>query len=374
MRPEPGQKRLTNSLSNNHAYIPDAAEIVSAHPVATLLIGPDGRIEAANARAEVLLNMARSALVGSAIGRVLRIADPRMDAAIWTTDKPLSAYDIQVHAGRNEALEMDILIHPLLEDERWRVVALHVHGQSLALGTRRTSMGVRSATGAAAMLAHEIKNPLSGIRGAAQLLEGDVSEATRPLTKLICDEVDRIAALIDRMQHFTSNQPLECQAENIYPLLDRAVELACAGFARNCPIIRTYDPSLPYAQVNGDALVQIMLNLVKNAVEAVENEPDGSVQVATAYRHGLSVMADSGKGSAPLQIEIQVIDNGPGVPESIRDVLFNPFISNKRSGQGLGLALVDKLVRDMNGLVQYERDKTANRSIFRVLLPMAIKA
>lgn len=353
---------------------PPAADLIASHPVATLLVDPDGRIALANARAETLLNMARSALVGSQVSHVLRIADPRMDAALWMTDKPLSAYDIQVHAGRNEAVDMDILVHPLLDDERWRIVALHVHGQTQTLGTRRTSLGVRSATGAAAMLAHEIKNPLSGIRGAAQLLEGDAGAQTRPLTRLICDEVDRIAALIDRMQHFTSNQPLECRPENIYPLLDRAVEIATAGFARDCPITRTYDPSLPYAQVNGDALVQIMLNLVKNAVEAVENRNDSMVQVATAYRHGLSVPNMRGKGTAPLQIEIQVIDNGPGVPETLRDVLFNPFISSKRTGQGLGLALVDKLVRDMNGLVQYERDKTAGRSIFRVLLPMGLPA
>ncbi|MBT2185581.1 two-component sensor histidine kinase [Sphingobium sp. H33] len=354
--------------------IPAAAELISAHPIATLLIDPNGRIVSANARAESLLNMARSALVGSVVGRVLRIADPRMDTAIWMTDKPLSAYDIQVHAGRNEAVEMDILIHPLLEDERWRIVALHVHGQTQSLGMRRASMGARSATGAAAMLAHEIKNPLSGIRGAAQLLEGDAGESTRPLTKLIIDEVDRIAALIDRMQSFTSNQPLECRPENIYPLLDRAVEIASAGFARGCEITRTYDPSLPFAQINGDAFVQIMLNLVKNAVEAVDGVEDATVQVATAYRHGLSVLSTKGKGTSPLQIEIQVIDNGPGVPENIRDVLFNPFISNKRSGQGLGLALVDKLVRDMNGLVQYERDQAAGRSIFRLLLPMGVQS
>ncbi len=354
--------------------LPAPAELISSHPVATLLINPEGRIASANGRAESLLNMARSALVGSVVGSVLRIADPRMDAAIWMTDKPLSAYDIRVHAGRNDAVDMDILIHPLVEDERWRIVALHVHGQTQSLGMRRASMGARSATGAAAMLAHEIKNPLSGIRGAAQLLEGDANEAMKPLTKLICDEVDRIAALIDRMQHFTSNQPLECHPENIYPLLDRAVEIAVAGFARKCPITRIYDPSLPFAQVNGDALVQIMLNLVKNAVEAVEGVEGGMVQVATAYRHGLSVLSTRGKGTSPLQIEIQVIDNGPGVPDSIRDVLFNPFISNKRSGQGLGLALVDKLVRDMNGLVQYERDKGSGRSIFRLLLPMGVTA
>lgn len=354
------------------AALPAAADLIAAHPVATLLIDAEGLIVSANTSAESLLNMARSALVGSLVGRVLRIADPRLDAAIWLTDQPLSAYDIQVHAGRNEAVEMDILISPLLEDERWRVVALHVHGQTQSLGMRRGSPGIRSATGAAAMLAHEIKNPLSGIRGAAQLLEDGASEAARPLTRLICDEVDRIAALIDRMQHFTSSQPLACAPANIYPLLDRAVALATAGFARDCPITRHYDPSLPYAQVNDDALVQIMLNLVKNAVEAVAGQADGMVQVATAYRHGLSMLGAHGEGASPLQIEIQVIDNGPGVPDNIRDVLFNPFISAKRSGQGLGLALVDKLVRDMNGLVQYERDGSGRRSIFRVLLPIGV--
>jgi len=371
MPPDPARGGLPGQ---GHGPQPALPDLIASHPVATLLIDPEGRIASANPRAETLLNMARSALVGSVVSHVLRIADPRVDTAIWMSDKPLSAYGIQVHAGRNEAVEMDILVHPLLDDERWRIVALHVHGQSQTLGMRRASLGVRSATGAAAMLAHEIKNPLSGIRGAAQLLEGDATEATRPLTRLICDEVDRIAALIDRMQHFTSSQPLECRPENIYPLLDRAVEIATAGFARDCPITRNYDPSLPYAQVNGDALVQVMLNLVKNAVEAVQDVEQGVVQVATAYRHGLSVLSTRGKGTAPLQIEIQVIDNGPGVPENFRDVLFNPFISNKRSGQGLGLALVDKLVRDMNGLVQYERDKSAGRSIFRVLLPMAVTA
>ena len=347
-----------------------ARDLLAAHPVATLLIDGEGRIALANTKAESLLNMARSALVGSAVSYVLRIADPHMDSAIWTTDKPLSAYDIMVHAGRNEAVEMDILINPLSDDDRWRIVALHQHGQSQAIGIRRASLGAKSATGAAAMLAHEIKNPLSGIRGAAQLLESETKKALRPLTKLICDEVDRIAALIDRMQHFTSNQPLLCRAENIYPLLDRSLEIAEAGFARKTPITRSYDPSLPFAMVNGDAFVQVMLNLVKNAVEAVDGVEDGKVQVATAYRHGLSIMSTRGRGPAPLQIEIQVIDNGPGVPDSIRDVLFNPFISNKRGGQGLGLALVDKLVRDMNGLIQYERDKAGGRSIFRVMLPM----
>jgi len=147
MRPESGRHRLSGPSFPGKGGIPAAAELISAHPVATLLVDPEGRIVSANARAESLLNMARSALVGSPVGRVLRIDDPRMDAAIWMTDKPLSAYDIRVHAGRNEAVEMDILIHPLLDDERWRIVALHVHGQSQTLGMRRASLGARSAGG-----------------------------------------------------------------------------------------------------------------------------------------------------------------------------------------------------------------------------------
>jgi len=226
--------------------------------------------------------------------------------------------------------------------------------------------------GAAAILAHEIKNPLSGIRGAAQLLEGGQGGRDAALTQLICNEVDRIAALIDRMQDFTTDRTLECRPGNIYPLIDRAADIAAAGFARNIRIIKRYDPSLPFANINDDALVQVMINLLKNAAEALEHVAKPRIRVETAFRHGVSVMVGGGKGSAVLPIEIVVVDNGPGVPEHILDHLFNPFITGKRDGQGLGLALVDKLVRDMNGFVQYARDAEAGESTFRILLPMGM--
>ena len=326
----------------------------------------------ANVRAESLLNMARSAIIGSNVANTIRIADTAGRPNFWDTDKPLSAYDIRVHAGRQAAMEVDLMISPIADHEGWRVVALHAHSQAQQIAHRRAMGGTRSAMGAAAILAHEIKNPLSGIRGAAQLLEASVDDRSSALTQLICNEVDRIAALIDRMQDFTTEQPLLCKAENIYPLLDRAVELAAAGFARNIKLVRQYDPSLPFAEINGDAFVQIMLNLIKNAAEALENVNKGEIQITTAYRHGVSVRIE-GRGNASLPIEIQISDNGPGVPDHIHEHLFNPFISSKRDGQGLGLALVDKLVRDMNGLVQYTRDPDYKRSIFRILLPMAME-
>ncbi len=218
------------------------------------------------------------------------------------------------------------------------------------------------------MLAHEIKNPLSGIRGAAQLLATG-GEGADELTTLITTEVDRIAALIDRMQDFTDTRPLNPAPENIYPLLDHARRVALAGFARDVTIDERFDPSLPPALVDRDAMLQVILNLLKNASEAMAQQADARITLATAYRHGMAVSAAPGRPRQPLPIEICVIDNGPGAPADIAEHLFDPFISGKPEGQGLGLALVDKLVRDMGGIIQYAREGMPEATVFRILLP-----
>lgn len=362
------------SDKSDPASLPSAVELISATPVAMLVLAPDNRIAEANVRAEALLNLARSAIIGSDIGNVIRMVDPMGRFDIWHSDQPLAAYDIEIHAGRAATMKADIMIAPIPNHEGWRMITVHGQSQAQKIGVRRTAGGTRSAMGAAAILAHEIKNPLSGIRGAAQLLETGEDEANGALTRLICNEVDRIAALIDRMQDFTTERALDCRPENIYPLLDRAAQVASAGFAQNMRIVHRYDPSLPKARCNGDAVVQIMINLLKNAAEAIADHKRPEIRIETAFRHGVSVVLGGGKGSAILPIEILVVDNGPGVPEPIQEHLFNPFISTKRDGQGLGLALVDKLVRDMNGFVQYLRDEKAQESVFRILLPMGTDA
>ncbi len=351
---------------------PSLADLMTALPVATLVVAPDNIISDANVWAETLLNMARSAIVGSDVTRTIRMAEAGGRFDIWHSDKPIAAYDIKVHAGRTAEMEVDLMIAPIIDHDGWRIISIHAQSHARKIGHRGTTGGARSAIGAAAILAHEIKNPLSGIRGAAQLLESGNEGHDTTLTQLICNEVDRIAALIDRMQDFTTDRTLECRPGNIYPLIDRAANIAAAGFAKDVRIIRRYDPSLPFAVINDDALVQVMINLIKNAAEALENVDDGWIRVETAFRHGVSVVMDEGKGSAVLPIEILIVDNGPGVPDHILDHLFNPFITGKRDGQGLGLALVDKLVRDMNGFVQYSRDRAAGESTFRILLPMGM--
>jgi two-component system nitrogen regulation sensor histidine kinase GlnL len=224
----------------------------------------------------------------------------------------------------------------------------------------------RGTSAMAAMLAHEVKNPLSGIRGAAQLLEQSASEADRELCVLIQDESDRIRDLVDRMDMF-SERPIERIAVNIHQVLDHVRRIAATGFAAHLRIIEDYDPSLPPVWGNRDQLVQILLNLVKNAAEAVD-PAKGEIHLITAYHHGVRIAVPGSREKTHLPLQVIIRDNGPGVPEAVRASLFEPFVTTKRGGQGLGLALVAKLVADQGGLI--ECDSRPGRTSFRLSLAM----
>jgi two-component system nitrogen regulation sensor histidine kinase GlnL len=225
----------------------------------------------------------------------------------------------------------------------------------------------RSITAMAAMLAHEVKNPLSGIRGAAQLLEQDADSDGRELTRLICDETDRIVALLDRMEAFSDHRPLERSAVNIHEVLERVRRIAQSGFARHVRVSEDYDPSLPPVHGNRDLLVQVFLNLIKNAAEAVP-PGGGEIGLATAYRHGLRVAMQSGEGRLYLPLMVSVSDNGAGIPDDLAPHLFDPFVTTKRNGSGLGLALVAKVIGDHGGVIEF--DSQPRRTVFRVFLPV----
>jgi two-component system nitrogen regulation sensor histidine kinase GlnL len=225
----------------------------------------------------------------------------------------------------------------------------------------------RSAVGVAAMLAHEIKNPLSGIRGAAQLLNESVDPESRELTGLIMAEVDRVRALIDRMEGFTDTRPPALQRENIHAVLGHVRKLSEAGFGKDMVFKERYDPSLPPVLGDRDALVQAFLNLVKNAVEA--SQPGGTITLTTAFRQGFRVRSPGTGARVSLPLEVCVIDEGEGAPPEIAGHLFEPFVSARRGGTGLGLALVAKVVGDHGGVVEYDRRQ--GRTVFRILLPLA---
>ena len=350
--------------------VADMAAAFQAHPVATLLLATDGQVIDANQAAEQLLNRGRSALVGHSIDRLIKWPkEAGLSALLGEVGKSLWAYSIDIGQGDGIGLIADIAVGPAGADMEWRVLAIHPVPRGGRVPFRKPGSAAKSAGAAAAMLAHEIKNPLSGIRGAAQLLgKANRGEDPSGLSALIVGEVDRIAKLIDGMQSFTRDSALSREPLNIYPAITQAIAIASQGFGSSTRITEEFDPSLPTVIGNHDALVQILLNLIKNACEASASLPDPTVRISTAFRHGLSWDAGDGYGQRPLPVEIMIADNGPGIPDTMTDSLFDPFVTGKRDGQGLGLALVDKLVRELGGMV--EHDRTAHLTRFRVHLPI----
>jgi two-component system nitrogen regulation sensor histidine kinase GlnL len=260
-------------------------------------------------------------------------------------------------------------VAPLPEQLDYVVVMLQERTIADKMDRQLTHRGAaRSVIALAAMLAHEIKNPLSGIRGAAQLLEQSVVDDDRTLTRLICDEADRIVKLVDRMEVFGDERPVEREPINIHVVLEHVKRLAQSGFARNVKFIEDYDPSLPPVLANRDQLVQVFLNLIKNAAEAIgENAAGGEIALTTAFRPGVRLSLPGAKARVSLPLEFCVRDNGPGVPDELMPHLFDPFVTTKPSGSGLGLALVSKIVGDHGGIIECESQP--RRTVFRILMP-----
>lgn len=348
---------------------PDLGELFGGLPVAAMMLDPQDRVVRANMACEHLLNHSERAMMGQ---RLDRIVTPPEGYALRRDGHGFAAYDVEIEPNRMPRTRVDFVEAPVAEHPGWRIVTLHQAPTSrrLSVGADRTA-GARAAIGAAAMLAHEIKNPLSGIRGAAQLLASDEADGREELTRLITTEVDRIAALIDRMQDFTDTRPPKLAPHNIYPLLDHARRVALAGFARGIVIEERFDPSLPPVMMDKDAFQQVVINLLKNAAEALRDVAEPRIVLATQYRHGVAMRPAPDQPRRWLPIELSVSDNGPGAPADIASHLFEPFVSGKPEGKGLGLPLVEKLVRDMGGVVEYARAGDPEMTVFRVNLPRA---
>ncbi len=344
------------------------------HPV--IVVGDQNSILYVNASAEAFLSASQPMLCRTTLNEVVTFGCPLLALIeqVRFGGSTVNEYAIEIAAPRFSAPKLvDVHAGPVSERPGQILIMLQQRSMAQMIERQLTHRAAaRSVSGMAAMLAHEIKNPLSGIRGSAQLLEQNANDDDRELTQLICTETDRIRNLVDRMEVFGDERPLEVGSVNVHNVLDHVRRIAETGFAQHIRFDEYYDPSLPLARGNKDKLVQVFLNLVKNASEAIGAEAtNGQIQLRTAFRPGvrLSVPGSDTRFSLPLMIEVE--DNGPGIPEGIKTLLFEPFVSTKVSGSGLGLALVAKIIGDHGGVI--ELDGLSKNTVFRVLLPVEDK-
>ncbi|MEJ2002443.1 MAG: ATP-binding protein [Maritimibacter sp.] len=341
-------------------------------PVPALQIAADDTILDANSAGEAFLNASSKQLLGCPLLDRLAI-DANIEGSFERVRRdqgPMFINNVDVGAGHAPPVECNIQIAPI--SGRPGEILILLEPRQLADRLNKAhgvKSAARSAIGMAEMLAHEIKNPLAGITGAAQLLSLDLTDEDIELTDLIVAESRRIVALLEQVEQFGNLRPPERQEVNIHDLLDRAQKSAEVGFAAKMKLVEDYDPSLPPTWVDPDQLMQVFLNLLKNASEAAGGE-GGTIRIHTFYDHALRMRRADGTGTGlPLQVEI--IDDGPGLPPEIAAQIFEPFVSGRENGTGLGLALVSKIIADHDGWISVE--SVPGKTKFRISLPVAPK-
>ncbi len=349
----------------------DAESLWASLPVPTFIVDGSDRIEEINLAAEQFMNASAKSLRGQPIWDKL-LVDAPLEGALTRVRQDRAAVfvnDVELTAGDRAPFHCSLQIAPVADDPE-RVLLL-IASREIADRLERAhsvKSAAKSAIGMAEMLAHEIKNPLAGITGAAQLLSMNLTGEDLELTDLIVDETRRIVKLLEQVEQFGNLRPPERRAVNIHDLLDRARRSALVGFAAHMTILEDYDPSLPPTWVDADQMVQVLLNLLKNAAEA--SPGGGTIRLRTSYDLSLRLRRSDGQGLA-LPLVVEITDDGPGIPPAIAADAFEPFVSGRENGTGLGLALVSKIVSEHDGWISV--DSVPGRTTFRISLPMAPK-
>ncbi|MDU8941948.1 two-component system sensor histidine kinase NtrB [Ovoidimarina sediminis] len=340
-------------------------------PVPAFLLDPGDVIAEVNPAAESFLNASARSLRGAPVFDKLMIDAPLDDAfrRVRSDQASLSINDVDVGTGDLKPQQCNVQIAPMNAMPGFVLILMEPRQLADRLGRAQSAKSAaKSAIGMAEMLAHEIKNPLAGITGAAQLLSMNLGGEDQEMTDLIVAEARRILALLEQVEQFGNLRPPACRAWNVHDLLERARKTASIGFAANMKIVEEYDPSLPPTWVDGDQLLQVFQNLMKNAAEAAGKE-GGEIRIRTFYETSLRLRRKDGTAALPLHVE--VIDDGPGLPPEIASNVFEPFVSGRENGTGLGLALVSKIIADHDGWISV--DSVPGRTVFRVSLPLAPK-
>jgi two-component system, NtrC family, nitrogen regulation sensor histidine kinase GlnL len=362
-----GALKLRRQLRRNEI---DADLILNVLAAVVVAVNADGVIVYVNNAGEQFFQNSAANLRGHRLDHLVP-ADSPLFALIRQARSAGSSvveYHVTLNSPRIGHHVVNLQASPMPEIDGAIVVSMQERSLAAKIDRQLTHRGAaRSVSAMAAMLAHEVNNPLAGIRGAAQLLEQSVRPEDRALTCLIRDETDRVCSIVDRMEVFSASGPLQRDAVNIHEVLVRVRTLAENSFGRYLRFNENFDPSLPPVHGNRDQLIQVFLNLVKNAAEAAPRD-GGEVSLMTCYWHGVRFAVGENQVRTKLPLMVAIQDNGEGIPEDIKPHLFEPFITSKPKGSGLGLALVAKIIGDHGGVIEFESEP--NRTVFRVMLPM----
>jgi two-component system, NtrC family, nitrogen regulation sensor histidine kinase GlnL len=349
---------------------PSADAIWASIPLPALLIDAAGLIQDVNAPAEIFLNASAKSLIGQPLLDRLSIDAPMEDALarVIQHDSPLFISEADLTTGERAPVQCALQLAPVQDHPGYILMLISPREIADRLGrAMHVTSAAKSAIGMAEMLAHEIKNPLAGISGAAQLLAMGLAGEDLELTDLIVEETHRIVKLLEQVEQFGNLRPPARKAVNLHDALDRARRSAMVGYGAAMQITEDYDPSLPPTFADPDQLMQVFLNLLKNASEAA-GPGGGQIRLRTFYDHSLRRLRKDGT-AATLPLQVEIIDNGPGIPPDIAADIFEPFVSGRENGTGLGLALVSKIISDHDGWISV--DSVPGRTVFRISLPLA---
>jgi two-component system nitrogen regulation sensor histidine kinase GlnL len=368
--PTPGEP-AARTMRLRSPLVPDLAALVSALPDPLLLLDRNRSVAYMNGRAEEFFGISLTHAIGVGIDQITGgervVAD--LAAQVQNEGGSREAHDVTLRCGRQTARAVSLAVARVREPEGAVLVVVRDSTHRSLLAEREAHRtATRSFSAMAAMLAHEIKNPLVSIGGAAQLLERMTPAEGQSLAAIIRVEAERIRRLVDQVELLADERPASSESVNIHDVLAEVRRTALAGYAQHVHFVESYDPSLPPVRGARDSLLRLLHNLVKNAAEAAA-DPSARISLETAYRPGMRARRAPDAAMVDLPIEVTVADSGPGVPPAIAATIFDPFVTTKPGGTGLGLAIVAKSVLELGGLIAHARE--GERTVFRLWLPVA---